>query len=307
MKSFALLSLFVVSAFAGEILHEPLVNPLPSFSQEQNTATGEYGYSYHGGPSAKTEFRASDGTTTGTYSYVDAHGLLQTVNYIADEFGFRAAGSNIPSDGVSALDAHLTEQSRQTLNALSQRKKRGIFVEPILAAAPAAHLPVASSHQSRFQIHNGAKIIEEVRSPVIASAHHVPLLFRKKRGIYTAEAPLPPTTAKILDELAPKPVLVHAAPTAVEVRTALPAVATTSYTQHLPVATSSQSRFQLHNGAKIFQQTSLPVFAPIFPAHFAPSFPAHFAPAFPAHPVAPAFPASQAVIADGDSITVESA
>ena len=90
----AFLPLLVASAFAGDIIAHGL-EPLPQYTQEQNTATGEYGYSYSGGPSAKTEFRALDGTTTGTYSYVDAHGILQTVNYIADEFGFRAAGSNI--------------------------------------------------------------------------------------------------------------------------------------------------------------------------------------------------------------------
>jgi hypothetical protein len=41
--------------------------------------------------------------TTGSYQYVDANGLLQTVNYIADPVnGFRVAGTNLPV-GPTAL------------------------------------------------------------------------------------------------------------------------------------------------------------------------------------------------------------
>jgi hypothetical protein len=36
--------------------------------------------------------------TTGSYQYIDANGLLQTVNYIADPVnGFRVAGTNLPT------------------------------------------------------------------------------------------------------------------------------------------------------------------------------------------------------------------
>ena len=35
--------------------------------------------------------------TRGSYQYVDANGVLQTVNYISDDInGFRVAGTNIP-------------------------------------------------------------------------------------------------------------------------------------------------------------------------------------------------------------------
>ena len=41
--------------------------------------------------------RNAYGVTTGSYQYVDANGLLQTVNYIADPVnGFRVAGTNLP-------------------------------------------------------------------------------------------------------------------------------------------------------------------------------------------------------------------
>ena len=33
--------------------------------------------------------QTADGVTRGSYSYVDANGLVQTVNYISDAMGFK--------------------------------------------------------------------------------------------------------------------------------------------------------------------------------------------------------------------------
>lgn len=58
---------------------------------------GQYAYGYSGGLSSKTETKSFDGVTRGSYSYVDANGLLQTVEYTADALnGFRAAATNLP-------------------------------------------------------------------------------------------------------------------------------------------------------------------------------------------------------------------
>ncbi|KAI4479096.1 hypothetical protein M0804_011235 [Polistes exclamans] len=75
-----------------------LADPLPVYHQSQNTRTGEHAYSYSGGPSAKEEVKGPDGVTRGSYSYVDAHGILQSVFYVADEGGFRVAATNLPTD-----------------------------------------------------------------------------------------------------------------------------------------------------------------------------------------------------------------
>ena len=40
--------------------------------------------------------------TRGAYSYVDANGIVQTVNYISDAMGFRMAASNLPVHNVDA-------------------------------------------------------------------------------------------------------------------------------------------------------------------------------------------------------------
>merc|ERR1712198_245453 len=72
-------------------------NPAPSTQFHAQDEFGQFSFGHAGGPSARTEARNAYGVTTGSYQYVDANGLLQTVNYIADPVnGFRVAGTNLP-------------------------------------------------------------------------------------------------------------------------------------------------------------------------------------------------------------------
>ena len=57
---------------------------------------GEYNYGYSNPTSSKQELKSANGIVQGSYSYIDAHGLLQTVNYISDEGGFRVSATNLP-------------------------------------------------------------------------------------------------------------------------------------------------------------------------------------------------------------------
>merc|ERR1719513_273317 len=57
---------------------------------------GQYNYGFSHPTQTKQELKTADGVTRGSYSYVDANGLLQTVNYISDAMGFRVAASNLP-------------------------------------------------------------------------------------------------------------------------------------------------------------------------------------------------------------------
>ncbi|KAM8710894.1 hypothetical protein ACLKA7_017510 [Drosophila subpalustris] len=59
-------------------------------------ALGQYAYGYAEPHSSKQETRSLDGTTRGTYSYRDAAGKLQTVDYTADAEGFHVAATNLP-------------------------------------------------------------------------------------------------------------------------------------------------------------------------------------------------------------------
>jgi hypothetical protein len=72
---------------------------------------GQYSYGYSGGPSAKTESKDAFGNVRGQYSFVDANGLIQNANYIADPVnGFRVARTDLPvgpSQVVAAAPAVL--------------------------------------------------------------------------------------------------------------------------------------------------------------------------------------------------------
>merc|ERR1739838_404203 len=73
------------------------INPAPSSQFHAQDEFGQFSFGHAGGPSARTEARNAYGVTTGSYQYIDANGLLQTVNYIADPVnGFRVAGTNLP-------------------------------------------------------------------------------------------------------------------------------------------------------------------------------------------------------------------
>ena len=65
---------------------------------------GGYNYGYSNPLSSKQEFKSPDGITQGSYSYVDAYGLLQTVNYVSDALGFRVAATNLPVAPVATVD-----------------------------------------------------------------------------------------------------------------------------------------------------------------------------------------------------------
>merc|ERR1711887_501752 len=78
----------------------PIPAAIPSTPSSQFHAQDEFGqfsFGYENINSAKTETKDAFGVTRGSYQYVDANGILQTVNYIADPVnGFRVAGTNIP-------------------------------------------------------------------------------------------------------------------------------------------------------------------------------------------------------------------
>jgi len=78
--------------------YAPYVAPVAPAATQFNSADefGNINYGYSNINSAKHEAGNAYGGVTGSYSYVDANGLLQTVNYIADDFGFRVAATNLP-------------------------------------------------------------------------------------------------------------------------------------------------------------------------------------------------------------------
>merc|ERR1712154_680955 len=91
--------------FAAPVPVAPVVEP-PSSQFHAQDEFGQFSFGYQNINSAKSETRDAFGVTRGSYQYVDANGVLQTVNYIADPVnGFRVAGTNIPVAPEAALVA----------------------------------------------------------------------------------------------------------------------------------------------------------------------------------------------------------
>merc|ERR1740128_510493 len=69
--------------------------------------SGQYNYGFSNPTQTKQELKTADGVTRGSYSYVDANGLVQSVNYISDAMGFRVAATNLPVHHIdeNAVDA----------------------------------------------------------------------------------------------------------------------------------------------------------------------------------------------------------
>lgn len=73
-----------------------LAKPPPTFL-EYKDSLGQYSFGYSAPGSARSEVRSLDGSTRGSYSYVDDAGVIQSAQYTADgEHGFRVVATNLP-------------------------------------------------------------------------------------------------------------------------------------------------------------------------------------------------------------------
>merc|ERR1712106_748589 len=81
-------------AYAAAPIAAPIAGPVSSQFQAQDEF-GNVAYGYQNINSAKQEQGNAYGGVTGSYTYADEDGV-HTVNYVADDFGFRVAGDNLP-------------------------------------------------------------------------------------------------------------------------------------------------------------------------------------------------------------------
>jgi hypothetical protein len=116
---------------------------------------GQYNYGYADHLSSKAEAKSFDGVTRGAYSYVDAEGKVQKVEYTADDVhGFRVAATNLP---VAPVAPEVPE------------------VAPLEQPKPVEDTPeVAKAKEEHFVAVNEAKarIAAEAVAPVVSVAHY---------------------------------------------------------------------------------------------------------------------------------------
>lgn len=148
MISFVAFSaLLAVTAASLEPAYFAAQSPVRSQYHSQD-GLGQYNYGYNGDLSSKTESRAVDGVTRGSYSYVDANGRLQTVQYTADDVnGFRALATNLPNapadNSHAALVAGAPEPVRDTPEVAQAKIEHArAFNEAAARAAAAPEYPV---------------------------------------------------------------------------------------------------------------------------------------------------------------------
>ncbi|KAL7733494.1 hypothetical protein ACLKA6_004964 [Drosophila palustris] len=113
-------------------------------------ALGQYAYGYAEPHSSKQETRSLDGTTRGTYSYRDATGKLQTVDYTADAEGFHVAATNLP---------HAVKPQRFRPSAVEARSVNDVGVAPTTTVEhPVDSIEVAAARQSHLAAHEEARL-----------------------------------------------------------------------------------------------------------------------------------------------------
>jgi len=163
----------LVGGYAGA------VNPNPSTQFHAQDEFGQFSFGHAGGPSARTEARNAYGVTTGSYQYVDANGLLQTVNYVADPVnGFRVAGTNLPVGPAVPAVAAVEPLVAPTFNPepLVAPVFTGVAPEPVqdtpeVAEAKALHLAALAEAEAAAADRKRRDADEEavVAAPAIAA------------------------------------------------------------------------------------------------------------------------------------------
>merc|ERR1712037_314982 len=179
-------------AYAGAPIPAPY-NPSSAFAAQDEFGNTQYGYSNLN--SQKHEIGNTYTGVQGSYSYVDANGVVQTTNYIADGAGFRVQATNLPVAPVAPE------------------------VEPLVAPVHVYDLPVAPVHEYVLPVapvYDGVAPapVEDTPEVAAAKAAHLALLAG-------AEAPAAVEVEAIVEKEAPAAVEVEApveeeAPAAVE-------------------------------------------------------------------------------------------
>ena len=87
---------YAAKAYAAPYAYAAAPYAYPSSQYQAQDEFGNLNYGYANINSAKQEVGNAYGGVAGSYSYVDANGEIQRVDYVADALGFRVKGTNLP-------------------------------------------------------------------------------------------------------------------------------------------------------------------------------------------------------------------
>merc|ERR1711963_1014040 len=133
---------------------------------------GQYSFGYNDGSSVKQEIKTAAGVIRGAYSYVDADGIVQNVNYIADALGFRVGATNLPVHHVDApVEAAAPVQAAAAAPVAVAPAPVTVAASPVIAPEVSyAYLPYASNYGYSVPAAAPAPVVAPVATPAVASA-----------------------------------------------------------------------------------------------------------------------------------------
>merc|ERR1711936_202996 len=205
----------------------------PTYAAPAVTATQYHGqdelgntqYGYSNINSAKHEVGNAHGVQ-GTYSYVDANGIVQTTNYIADDLGFRVSATNLPvapgTPKVVAPTTPVVAPATYTVPVAAHTPVTYAAPAPVVApvtyaaaapivthAAPVHHytLPVAPTFDGK-----APEPVQDTPEVAAAKAAHIALVEANQLPVHTYTLPVAPVheyelpVAPVFDGVAPEPV-----------------------------------------------------------------------------------------------------
>merc|ERR1712001_393369 len=127
--------------------HLPLpFAPPPSSQFHAQDEFGQFSFGHQDINSAKVESRDAFGNVRGSYQYVDANGIVQTVNYIADPVnGFRVEATNLPvGPSVPEIAALVSPVAPAVPEVVPLVAPVPVEETPEVAAARAEHLKLVA-------------------------------------------------------------------------------------------------------------------------------------------------------------------
>jgi hypothetical protein len=241
----------------------PLVQSSQFHAQDE---AGGFSYGYENVNSAKHEVHTPDGVTRGSYSYVDANGIHQHVEYTADPIhGFQVRASNLPGGPgvVVAQDPAVvaaTADFHAAFNAVLARDGHAIVKREAQPIDAGYGIPVAAPLVTVTQ-RATPHIVLAPRVRAVPIAHAAPLLRFAPQPF--AAHPVPVTHAASLLRFAPQPFAVRPVPQALPqlrllnpVTPAFAEAPVVAVEPLVPVETSSQFHAQDEAGGFSFGYTN---------------------------------------------------
>merc|ERR1712238_85919 len=158
-------------AYAGAPIPAPY-NPSSAFAAQDEFGNTQYGYSNLN--SQKHEVGNTYTGVQGSYSYVDANGIVQTTNYIADGLGFRVQATNLPVAPVAPVVEPLVAPVHVYELPVAPVHEYILPVAPVdtpeVAAAKAAHLALLAAAEAPAAVEVEAPVAVEAEAPAAVEA-----------------------------------------------------------------------------------------------------------------------------------------